>query len=61
MKGQSCFPPSLQFPPSRIRRYLKQGRFSTRLTAGAPVFMAAVIEYLVSVVETLPPFAQGGQ
>lgn len=41
------FPLLPQFPPARIRRYLKKGRFSNRLTAGAPVFMAAVLEYLV--------------
>ncbi|CAM9191902.1 unnamed protein product [Heterosigma akashiwo] len=36
----------LQFPVGRIGRYLKQGRYSTRVGAGAPVYLAAVLEYL---------------
>jgi len=34
------------FPGSRCNRYLKQGRYSTRYSAQAGVFMAAVLEYL---------------
>mmetsp|Transcript_62490 Transcript_62490/g.73997 ORF Transcript_62490/g.73997 Transcript_62490/m.73997 type:complete len:125 (+) Transcript_62490:77-451(+) len=36
----------LQFPVGRIGRYLKQGKYSTRTAAGAPVYLAAVLEYL---------------
>ncbi|CCF73040.1 histone H2A [Babesia microti strain RI] len=36
----------LQFPVGRIGRYLKKGRFSKRIGAGAPVYLAAVLEYL---------------
>jgi histone H2A len=36
----------LQFPVGRIGRYLKQGKYSQRVGAGAPVYLAAVLEYL---------------
>ena len=36
----------LQFPVGRIGRYLKQGKYATRMGAGAPVYLAAVLEYL---------------
>ena len=36
----------LQFPVGRIGRYLKKGKYATRLGAGAPVSLAAVLEYL---------------
>lgn len=36
----------LQFPVSKIRRQLKRGRFARRVGAGAPVYLAAVMEYL---------------
>ena len=37
----------LQFPVSRIGgRYLRQGKYATRMGAGAPVYLAAVLEYL---------------
>jgi histone H2A len=39
-------PPGLQFPVGRIARYLKKGRYATRVGAGAPVYLAAVLEYL---------------
>ena len=38
----------LQFPVGRIARYLKVGKFATRVGAGAPVYMAAVMEYLAA-------------
>jgi histone H2A len=34
------------FPVSRITRHLKQGRYASRIGAGAPVYLAAVLEYL---------------
>ena len=36
----------LQFPVARVGRYLKQGKYATRVGAGAPVYLAAVLEYL---------------
>lgn len=36
----------LQFPVGRIGRYLKKGNYSKRVGAGAPVYLAAVLEYL---------------
>ena len=38
----------LQFPVGRIASHLKKGRFAKRVGAGAPVYMAAVLEYLVA-------------
>ena len=36
----------LQFPVGRIARFLKKGRYAKRIGAGAPVYLAAVMEYL---------------
>merc|ERR1711915_763928 len=38
----------LQFPVGRIARYLKAGKYATRIGAGAPVYLAAVLEYLAA-------------
>lgn len=38
----------LQFPVGRISRYLKNGKYAERIGAGAPVYMAAVLEYLTA-------------
>ncbi|EFC47077.1 histone H2A [Naegleria gruberi] len=38
----------LQFPVGRLARYLKEGRYAERIGAGAPVYMAAVLEYLAA-------------
>ncbi|GAA5884603.1 hypothetical protein JCM16303_003677 [Sporobolomyces ruberrimus] len=38
----------LVFPPTRIKRYLKRGHYSERLNAGAPIFLAAVLEYMTA-------------
>jgi histone H3/H4 len=38
----------LQFPVGRIARYLKKGKYATRIGAGAPVYLAAVLEYLAA-------------
>ena len=38
----------LQFPVGRIARYLRTGRYTERVGAGAPVYMAAVLEYLAA-------------
>ena len=36
----------LQFPVGRIARFLKKGKYAQRIGAGAPVYLAAVLEYL---------------
>eukprot|EP00919_Chromeraceae_sp_WS-2016_P009180 GHVR01021579.1.p1 GENE.GHVR01021579.1~~GHVR01021579.1.p1 ORF type:complete len:151 (+),score=31.97 GHVR01021579.1:43-453(+) len=36
----------LSFPVGRVARYLKQGRYAKRVGSGAPVYLAAVLEYL---------------
>merc|ERR1712006_34429 len=38
----------LQFPVGRINRYLKKGKYATRTGSGAPVYLAAVLEYLTA-------------
>ncbi|WIA37260.1 hypothetical protein OEZ86_014205 [Tetradesmus obliquus] len=38
----------LQFPVGRLARYLKKGRYAERIGAGAPVYLAAVLEYLAA-------------
>jgi histone H2A len=38
----------LQFPVGRIGRYLKKGRYAQRIGTGAPVYLAAVLEYLAA-------------
>ena len=38
----------LQFPVSRVHRRMRKGNFSSRTGAGAPVYMAAVMEYLTA-------------
>ena len=38
----------LQFPVSRIGRYLKKGRYAQRVGTGAPIYLAAVLEYLAA-------------
>ncbi|VAI23860.1 unnamed protein product [Triticum turgidum subsp. durum] len=42
----------LQFPVGRIGRYLKKGRYAQRVGSGAPVYLAAVLEYLAAEVCT---------
>merc|ERR1712242_143646 len=36
----------VQFPVGRIARYMRQGGYAKRVGAGAPVYVAAVLEYL---------------
>jgi histone H2A len=38
----------IQFPVGRIARYLKKGKYAERVGAGAPVYIAAVLEYLAA-------------
>ena len=43
----------LQFPVGRIARFLKAGKYAERVGAGAPVYLAAVLEYLAAEVFNL--------
>ncbi|XP_002158325.1 histone H2A [Hydra vulgaris] len=36
----------LQFPVGRIHRFLRKGHYAERIGSGAPVYLAAVLEYL---------------
>lgn len=38
----------LQFPVGRIHRLLRKGSYAERVGAGAPVYLAAVMEYLAA-------------
>ena len=38
----------LQFPVGRIHRHLKNASIASRVGAGAPVYLAAVLEYLAA-------------
>merc|ERR1712178_391418 len=49
-KGKSSMTRSaragVQFPVGRIARYMREGGYAKRVGAGAPVYVAAVLEYL---------------
>ncbi|XP_012731786.2 histone H2A-like [Fundulus heteroclitus] len=38
----------LQFPVGRVYRLLRKGNYTERVGAGAPVYLAAVLEYLTA-------------
>jgi histone H2A len=38
----------LQFPVGRVHRLLRKGNYAQRIGAGAPVYLAAVLEYLAA-------------
>ncbi|XP_078283816.1 histone H2A-like [Rhinoraja longicauda] len=38
----------LQFPVGRVHRLLRKGNYDERVGAGAPVYLAAVLEYLTA-------------
>merc|ERR1711972_837723 len=42
------FKAGLEFPVGRISRYLKKGIYACRVGLGAPVYLAAVLEYLTA-------------
>ena len=47
----------LQFPVGRIARFLKAGKYAERVGAGAPVYLAAVLEYLAAEVLLLNTYS----
>nr|AYV75060.1 histone 2A.W [Phacoides pectinatus] len=38
----------LQFPVGRLHRLMRKGNYAERIGAGAPVYLAAVLEYLAA-------------
>ena len=38
----------LQFPVGRLHRHMRNGNFAARIGAGAPVYLASVLEYLTA-------------
>jgi histone H2A len=38
----------LTFPVSRIKRFLHKGKYAARIGTGAPIYLAAVLEYLTA-------------
>jgi len=47
-KSTSSSKAGLQFPVGRIARYIRKQKVATRVGAGAPVYLAAVLEYLAA-------------
>ncbi|XP_067884587.1 histone H2A-like [Heterodontus francisci] len=43
----------LQFPVGRVHRLLRNGNYAERVGAGAPVYVAAVLEYLTAEIHEL--------
>jgi len=46
--GNRSFRAGLQFPVGRIHSFLKNANYASRIGRGAPVYLAAVVEYLVA-------------
>ena len=52
----------IQFPVARVHRYLRKGDFAKRISSGAAVYMAAVLEYLsAEMLELAGDAARDGQ
>lgn len=47
-KSSRSLKAGLQFPVSRIHRLLRKGNYAERVGSGAPVYLAAVMEYLAA-------------
>ncbi|XP_041470059.1 histone H2A-beta, sperm-like [Lytechinus variegatus] len=47
----------LTFPVGRVHRHLRKGRYASRISAAAPVFLAGVLEYLVTELLQLSGFS----
>lgn len=47
-KGSRSAKAGLQFPVGRVGRFLKKGRYAARVGGGAPVYLAAIMEYLAA-------------
>jgi histone H2A len=47
-KSTSSQKAGLQFPVGRVARYMRKQRVASRIGAGAPVYLAAVLEYLAA-------------
>ena len=47
-KGSRSAKAGLQFPVGRVGRFLKKGRYAARVGGGAPVYLAAILEYLTA-------------
>jgi histone H2A len=47
-KPSRSFKAGLTFPVGRLHRQLKEGQYARRVGIGAPVYLAAVLEYLTA-------------
>ena len=46
-RGRSALA-GLVFPVARVHRHMKLGRYAPRISAGAPVYLAGVLEYMAA-------------
>ena len=47
-KSSRSYKAGLQFPVGRIHRMLRKGNYADRIGAGAPIYLASVLEYLTA-------------